>query len=481
MRVIRPLLAALALGCAWPLAAQTSPEPAPAAMPASGPLTMGEVLASSAAQAPQIVEAMARVRQAEGRALSAEGAFDTVFDIDAQSRVLGYYSGSYLEGKASRPLTQNGGSIYGGYRVSSGTFPIYEDKAYTDRLGELKIGGLFSLLRDRAIDERRGRIAIAARDIDAARLEREMVAIGVQARAAATYQNWVAAGLRLKAYQALLDLAEQRRAGIARQVQLGARPAILLTEADTNIVRRRALVVRSEQEFGAAANALSFFYRDENGERIVPGPERLPASLPGFKPTRPGQPIDRPDVQTLSARLAQSELKLALAENELKPRLDLRGELSYDVGKAGPGGKSRDGEEAIVGVRFTVPLQRRSAKGKIAEARAEIDGLRTRQQLVREQIAVEVKGIAIAVDGAAKTARLADDEARLADDLAAAERRRFDLGASDFFLLNMREEAATDARVRLLDAQARAALAGIDLAGATADRAALGLPDGPLP
>ncbi|GEN98620.1 multidrug transporter [Novosphingobium sediminis] len=471
--MIRRLLLALTL--LWPMAAAAQ----------TAPLTLADVLDSSATQAPQIVEAMARVRQAEGRALSAEGAFDTVFDVDAQSRVLGYYSGSYLESKATRPLTGNGGSIYGGYRVSSGTFPIYEDKAYTDRLGELKIGGLFALLRDRAIDERRGRIAMAARDIDAARLEREMVAIGVQARAAATYQNWVAAGLRLKAYQSLLDLAEQRRAGIARQVQLGARPAILLTEADTNIVRRRALVVRSEQEYAAAANALSFFYRDENGERLVPTPDRLPASLPGFKPTRPGQPADiasgRPDVQTLSARLAQSELKLALAENELKPRLDVRGELSYDVGKTGPGGKSRDGEEAIVGIRLTVPLQRRSAKGKIAEARAEIDGLRTRQQLVREQIAVEVKGIAIAVDGAAKTARLAADEAALADDLAAAERRRFDLGASDFFLLNMREESATDARVRLLDAQARAALAGIDLAGATADRAALGLPDGPLP
>ena len=65
--------------------------------------------------------------------------------------------------------------------------------------------------------------------------------------------------------------------------------------------------------------------------------------------------------------------------------------------------------------------------------------------------------------------------------MAVAEQRRFDLGASDFFLLNLREEAATDAQVRLLDAQARAALAGVDLAGATANRPALGLPDGPLP
>jgi hypothetical protein len=176
--VIRRLLLSLLL--LWPahLAAQSASSP-PAASSNSGPLTVEEVLQASAMQAPQIIEALARVRQAEGRALSAEGAFDTVFDIDAQSRALGFYSGSYLEGKATRPLTQNGGQIYGGYRVSSGSFPIYEDKAYTDQLGELKIGGLFALLRDRTIDERRGRVAIASRDIDAVRLEREMVAIGV--------------------------------------------------------------------------------------------------------------------------------------------------------------------------------------------------------------------------------------------------------------------------------------------------------------
>ena len=448
----------------------------PAAV-AAQPLTLDEVLRSSATHAPQIVEALARVRQAEGRVLAAEGAFDTVFDVDAASRVAGFYDGIYAEGRATRPLAGNGGQLYGGYRVSRGTFPIYEDRAYTDRLGELKVGGLFALLRDRAIDERRGRTAIAAGDVDVARLDREMVAIGVQARAIAAYQNWAAAGLRLGAYRSLLTLAETRRGGIARQVQLGARPFILLTETDQNIVRRRALVVRSEQEFAAAANALSFFYRDEAGGRVTPGAERLPAALPAFRPGRVAGPIDRPDQRSLDARLGQSELRLALAENDLKPRLDLRGELAYDLGGTGAGGRSRDGEEAIVGVRFSVPLERRQAKGRIAEARAEIDAFRTRRRLVADQIAVEVDGIAIAVDGADKTAVLAAEEAELADRMAAAERRRFELGASDFFLLNLREEAATDARVRLLDAQARAALAGVDLAGATGNRQALGLED----
>lgn len=442
------------------------------------PLTLDDVLQSSAMHAPQIVEALTRVRQAEGRALAAEGAFDIVFDVDAQSRA-GFYDGTYAEGRATRPLAGNGGQLYGGYRVSRGTFPIYEDRAFTDRLGELKVGGLFALLRDRAIDERRGRVAIAASDINVARLEREMLAIGVQARAIAAYQNWVAAGLRLRAYISLLDLSETRRGGIARQVQLGARPQILLTETDQNIVRRRALVVRSEQEFAAAANALSFFYRDETGGRVTPAPDRLPATLPEFRPGRGAGAVERPDFRSLDARLRQSELRLALAENDLKPRLDVRGELAYDVGRTGLGGRSRDGEEAILGLRFSMPLQRRQAKGRIAEARAEIDGLRTRQRLVSDQIAVEVEGIVIAVDGAEKTAVLASEEAELADRMAAAERRRFELGASDFFLLNLREEAATDARVRLLDALARAALAGVDLAGATANRQALGLADLP--
>jgi outer membrane protein TolC len=460
----KPLLFLLLLSLPLPTVAQEPSE-----------LSLAEVLRSSARHAPQILEAYARVRQAEGKALTAEGAFDTVFDVEAQSRAAGYYDGSYVEGRATRPLTGNGGQLYGGYRVARGTFPIYEDKAYTSRAGEFRVGTLYSLLRDRAVDERRGRTALARGDLDIARLEREMVGIGVQGRAVAAYQNWVAAGLRLRAYRSLLTLAQDRRAGIGRQVQLGARPDILLVENEQNIVRRRALVVRSEQEFASTANGLSLFLRDQNGERLAPSESRLPATLPAFRVPRPVGPIARPDLRAADTRIEQSQLRLALAQNELKPRLDLRGELAYGLGATGLGGVSRDGEQAIVGLRFSMPLQRRQAQGRIADAQAEIEAGRARAKLISDQIAVEVNGIVIAAEGAERSADLAAREAELADRMADAERRRFQLGASDFFLLNLREEAATDARVRLLDAQARAALAAADLAAATGDRGRLGL------
>jgi len=447
---------------------------------ATGPLTLEDVLRSSARAAPQIIEALARVRQAEGRALTAQGAFDTVFDIDGQTRLTGYYDGTEVEGRATRPLTGNGGYLYGSYQVSRGRFPIYEDQNYTNQLGQFKVGGLYSLLRDRVIDERRTRRTIAGKDIDVARFEAEMVAIGVQRRAVDAYQNWVAAGFRLQAYRDLLALAEKRRGGIARQITLGARPEILLTENEQNLVRRRGLVARAEQDLSSAANALSLYLRDDVGTPITVNSERLPAdpkALTGLAGVnRAVAPTARPDYQTVLNRIDQATARLMLAQNDLSPRLDLRGEMSKDVGRIGPGGRSRTPFEAIVGFRFTVPLQNRAAKGRLAEAQAEISALDQRSRFLRDQIAVEVEGIVIAVTGAERLAAIAEQERSLADRLAAAERREFELGAADFFLVNQREETANDARVRLIDAQARIASARAELAAATADRDALLIP-----
>lgn len=247
--MIRALILIPALVAALPtpvMAQRIKANPAPATTPRSGPLTLDEVLRASARAAPQIVEALAKIRSAEGKAITADGAFDTVFEAEGRSRTLGYYDGTVAAASANRPLTNNGGYVYGGYRVSRGSFPVYEDQNYTNRLGEVKVGALYSLLRDRLVDERRTRRTLASGDIDIAKFEREAVAIGVQRRAIDAYQNWVAAGLRLRAYRDLLDLSLNRRGGLARQVELGARPDILLAENDQNLARRRALVVRAE-------------------------------------------------------------------------------------------------------------------------------------------------------------------------------------------------------------------------------------------
>lgn len=447
---------------------------APAAHAAE--LTLAEVLRSSATHAPQVLEAMARQRQADARALTAQGQFDLVFDADAQSRALGYYDGTFADLKASRPLTNNGGNIYSGYRVSTGNFPAYEGKSATNQLGEVRVGAVFSLLRDRLIDERRGRRELAETDIDLAALDRDMIAIGVQRRAIEAYQQWVAAGQRVATLRELFTLAQQRQASIERQIELGARPVILGIENRQNIVRRNALLVRAEQDLTLFANALSLFLRDDLGRPVVPDAARLPARMPqGVSPRlvdRAEAMAGRPDIKALLARIEQNGIRARLAQNELRPRLDLRAEASKDIG---PGSPVRTPAEALLGLRFTLPLEQRAARGRIAEVSAEQDALSLRLRLLEEQVGVEIANLRTQMDGAEQLAALATDEAALARRMAEAERRRYALGASDFLVVNLREEALADATIREIDALYRSAAARAELVAAMADRDQLGL------
>lgn len=399
-----------------------------------------------------------------------------MFDIDGRSREAGYYDGSSIESTVKRPFEENGGYYYGGYRSSRGSFPVYEDKSYTDRGGEVKVGALYALLRDRVVDERRTRRSVASGDIDVAQYEAEMVAIGVQRRAVDAYQSWVAAGLKLRAYKDLLELAERRRNAISRQVTLGARPTILLTENDQNLAPPRACGAL-EQDFANAANALSLYLRDDAGMPLIVSAERLPADASALEglagASKITAPVERPDYRAVLTRIDQATARLMLAQNDLKPRLDVSFEVSKDLGAPGVGGPNRSPTDAIIGFRFSVPLENRSAKGRVAEARAEIEALDQRSRFLRDQISVEVESIVISLNAAQRLAGIADEERSLADRLAAAERRRFELGSGDFFSSINAKKLPTITRVRLIDAQARIASARAELAAATADRDAL--------
>ncbi len=446
------------------------------------PLGLADVLASSRRHAPQLLEAMARVRAAEGRLTEAEGAFDTVIAGTAETRLSGTYDGRQLGASVTRPFASRGGQVYAGYRVSGGDFPIYEDESFTNRGGELKIGALFALLRDRAIDDRRFGLFRAETGIALAETETLLVAIAVQRRAIDAWLQWVAAGERLRVYRNLLAIAEERQDGFRRQVKEGARAAIIVTENEQTILRRRALVVDSERALEAAAVRLSFFWRGPDGRPLVPADSRLPPALPPPLPlgaageARARQALEaRPDLKALDLRLAQASEQLRLDENLRKPRIDLKVEASRDLGAEGLGGSSRSGTETKVGLAFSLPLEQRTASGRIAATRAEIQAFELRRRQLEEEILIALDALDADVRATRRLVDLATQERAAAVELARAEQRRFALGASDLFLTTVREEAAADAEIRAIDARVRQAAAHADMAAAIADLPALGL------
>ncbi|MEQ8516987.1 MAG: TolC family protein [Chromatocurvus sp.] len=448
------------------------------------PLRPDEVLASSAEHFPGILERLAQRRVAEGRVTEARGAFDLVFSADSFSRVDGFYDGTVVNGGARKPLRPLGASIYSKYSVSDGSFPVYEDQYFTNNGGDLKVGVLFSLLRDRNIDSRRFAETDSELALRQADLELLLTRVGVQQRALAAYWQWVATGQQLGVYRSLLDIAEKRERALETEVRTGRRAEIFLTENRQNITRRQTLVTQAQRDFRVAANRLALYYRDDQGQPLVPDAERLPAA--GVSTPVPESPetqemdvgailAKRPELNILNTAMQRASRKVELSENDLLPRLDLNFELAEPFGSIGEGGVSRDTRDAIVGFTFSVPLEQRGARGRLSQAQSQLQALEQERRQLEDRIEVELRNILLELNVARRLMQLAALEVEQSDTMRRAEQRRFEQGASDFFLVNVREETAADARVRYYDAYRATQLARAEFHAATVNLARLGI------
>ena len=450
----------------------------------TGPLLPEEVLRSSALTFPSILESFEREAAARGDQLAADGAFDLMLKGEYYDRVTGTWSGGYGKVEAVQPLRPYGAEVFGSYRVSDGRFPIYENINNTNQLGEFKVGALFSLLRDSRIDQRRFGIEDTRLAAGQAGLDVLLVQLNVQHEALRAYWRWVAAGNEIRVYEELLEIAEARAIGLTRQVREGASPAIALTENEQNVIRRRTLLEEARRNFLTASNSLAFYIRDGSGQMIVPNREQLPPAerlgqLPaveGLIDAPLGEVIqNRPELQTFRLALERAANKVELRRNDLQPQLDASVEVSRDFGPIGDGGPTFDSTDTVVGVTFTVPLQRRAARGAVQRAEAELREVEWRQRRITDQIQVELDNILASLDAALRLANLAGDEVRQATAMVQAERTRFRLGAGDFFLVNLREESAADAQIRAIRADLSGRLAAASFNAATMNLAELGL------
>jgi outer membrane protein TolC len=477
------LAAMLALAPAPALAQDiaANPEPIEAAL-STGPLTPEEVLRSSALTFPSILEAFEREAAARSDQLSADGAFDLMLRAEAFDRLAGTNDGGAVRAQATQPLRPYGAQIFGGYTLSDGRLPTSQSSFNTNEFGRFNVGALFSLLRDRDIDPRRFSIEDTRLATSQARLDVMLAQLNVQQEALRAYWRWVAAGEEIRVFEELLEIAEARQIGLAREVSEGARARIALTENEQNLLRRRSLLEQAKRNFATASNSLGFYLRGQAGQMIVPNREQLPdaAKLKAIPPIEAmlAVPISdvirsRPELETFRIALERAANRVELRRNDLLPRLDASAEVSTGFGD--PASPTGDTTGATVGVTFTVPLQRREARGRLQRAEAELRETELRQRRISDQITTEVGNIIANLTAALRIAELANAEVKQANTMVQAERTRFRLGAGEFFLVNAREEAAANAQVNAIRAGLDGRLAEASYNAATMNLKALGL------
>jgi outer membrane protein TolC len=413
---------------------------------------------------------------AAGRLRQAQGAFDLNFLARGAFNPSGFYDGSSGDFVFEQPLPFWGGNVFAGYRVSSGALADY-DKSRTQIDGEVRAGIRLNLLRDGVIDSRRASLWKARLDQELADPFIQRQRIDIIRAATRAYYNWVAMGLRLGVTEKLQGIAQNRDDGIKELVTKGQLAPIVKVDNERLVISRKIAVVQARRRFEAAGIELSLFHRDERDQPRLPGRDELPTKLPAAKSTgekQVGPDIVkafslRPELRRIGLVMDKLGIDKRLAQNALLPHLDFTASVAENIGSSPY--KDLAETDASVGIELRIPLQRNEAKGRLQATNAELERFTVDAQFARERIVAEIRDSwsaqKAALEQISQTARNTD----LAHQLEEAEKKRFEQGAADLFALQIREQAAADAELLEVDAQADFFRALADYQAATGELA----------
>lgn len=431
--------------------------------PQGAPLQLEEVLTSVRTHDPRIRQALEDLRRAEGNTMEARGAFDPRLRGDARLWTGAYYDLRMADAELRQNTTLWGSEIYVGYRVGLGLndrWPTYRENQ-TLSSGEVRAGIALPIYRGGLIDEERAARARAIELQEAAEQDLSTTNLDLELAAAAAYWRWVSAGQSLEVTRSLLRLAEERDEQLRRRLAAGSIAEFDVTDNERILFERQALLVGAQRAFEQAAFALSLFLRDGGGRSIVPPPDRLPDDADRLEATALEEDavMNRvltchPELGSARAALRAKDVDVRLAKNRLAPELEGFFEYSRDLGQLT--GTELDitlpGNVFKAGIQLSMPLLFRDERGRASAARAEAAAARFEVQFLEDQLRARVRDAASAVRAARERVEINVDVVETATELAEGERRRFDVGSSNLIFVNLREQQAALARIRLIEA-----------------------------
>jgi len=442
------------------------------------PTTLQQVVASTVSNFPRILAAREDIRGKQAYALAAEGVFDPRIEGSAGWNN-GYYQGQSGDAGFMQTLPYMNTRVFGGYRLSGGDYPEYQGNLLTRDLGEIRLGFSVSLLRDRDIDERRAGVTSSQLDVVVGQQQLALEQIRVLQDAFVTYSQWLLAWRLHDAYEDLLEVGITRGEALQSSVSAGDVAEILLVENQQAVLQRSALVTDAQRQIDMVAEQLSLYFRDQEGNRLYP--QYSPAlELPEENPEDFSTPVPvlvesvverRPEIAQVKIAQQQAGLKLKLAENLQKPKLDLS---IYNARDFGSGNPNLAGNDTVADVSFSYPLRTREARGKAIAAQAEIDSLEYQKQLLSEQVEVGIRRAMVNLDATRQLEEYAIEELAMSTRLAEAEDQRFNAGLSDFFLLNVRERQMAEAQLKRWQAHLAHQIALAEYYGTSLNLEALG-------
>jgi len=423
-------------------------------------LLLADVIASTFRSFPEIEIARLEANVARGEVTQATGAYDLHLDYFSLNQPVGYYENSRSGVSLSRQLWWGGYAI-AGYRIGRGFFEPWYKERETNKGGEFRVGWVQPLLQGRAIDPYRVALFQANLNQQAVAPEIQQNVLGASLAAAASYWDWVEAGNVLRAQEQLLELAIKRNEGLTKLLDRGLSTRKELAINAQTISERQLKVFESRQKFRDTAFKLAVFLRNQDGTPMLARPEWLPTDFPkitelelqDFETAFLEAQQRRPELALINIDLQKLRWDLELARNQTLPNLDFTIQGVQNVGDRAT--SLNDKQDFILesGVIGGVPVQRRKARGKIDSTLAKLQQVEQKRWLMTNKIEMDLRVARNALDVSRDMVRRSEQLLRETRETLEYFRREFASGNQDFLFLLAQEAKATEAEIKLLDAE----------------------------
>jgi outer membrane protein TolC len=267
------------------------------------------------------------------------------------------------------------------------------------------------------------------------------------------YWSWAEAAEQLRIAEAVLAISIQRLNFIAARARRGEVASLDSIEAMQEVERRRGDMYRSMRSAEQAnIDAAVFFWTEAGLPRpLSQRPETIP-SLPRLESTRIQNDRQsalqlRPEMQRIDYNEQNTNLDLTLAREFQKPMIETKAEWYYSIGKS-------NFDNIKLGLNMSVPLLFRSATAQVELFNITLDRVNLQRTQTARFVNADIDNALSALQRALERTDAAEREARYATLMEEGERKRFTAGETSLLIVNLRERAAAEARVRVVTARA---------------------------
>lgn len=349
---------------------------------------------------------------------------------------------------------------FAGFRAGIGDVKVAD--LGIDSTNQPLLGIMFPLLRGLITNPAHAELKKSELATKQAQLEIQQTRQDLYRGAAMQYWNWVAAHEFMELREKAVTVAGTRSRLLTRQAKAGARAEFDVIEANQEVQRRRATLIKARRSLEREQLKLALFIW-EGDNPVVVGHFTPPESsllqqeaIPQREQEKKQAIAVRPEIQLVHLEAKLNHIDLEVADNNFLPNLNAVAQPTRKPGEFVLGLGYR------FGVQMSLPFLQREARGDRLQIEGKAQRLKLMQQYRIQQVSLDVDNARSAVARARERIQVSRQALDLAQALEKGERTRFRHGATSLVFVNLRErnviQAAEEWIIALADYQKALAL-----------------------